>query len=143
MIKKINRLAHPGFLVSLLILLLNDFILKTVFHNYLTGKLSDFAGLLAFPFFWSVLFPKRTKEIHIAVALFFIFWKSPFSEDFVDFFGFYRVVDFSDFIALVSVFVSFQLLKKEQYQFPRLFSKKRPSKKTEKQGALQNQITFR
>ena len=101
MIKKLNRLAHPVFLVSLFILFFNDLILKTVFNNYLTGKLSDFAGLLAFPFFWSVLFPKRTKEIHIAVALFFIFWKSPFSEDFVDFFGFYRVVDFSDFIAFI------------------------------------------
>lgn len=125
MIKKLNRLAHPVFLVSLFILFFNDLILKTVFNNYLTGKLSDFAGLLAFPFFWSVLFPKRTKEIHIAVALFFIFWKSPFSEDFVDFFGFYRVVDFSDFIALVSVFVSFQLLKKESivYKVQPLFLK--------------------
>lgn len=113
MIKKLNRLAHPVFLVSLFILFFNDLILKTVFHNYLTGKLSDFAGLLAFPFFWSVLFPKRIKEIHIAVALFFVFWKSPFSEDFVDFFGLYRVVDFSDNIALMSILVSFWLLKQE------------------------------
>jgi len=117
MIKKINRLAHPVFLVSLLILLLNDFILKTVFHNYLTGKLSDFAGLLAFPFFWSVLFPKRVKEMHIAVALFFVFWKSPFSEAFIDFFGLYRVVDFSDNIALVSILVSFWLLKQESFLY--------------------------
>ncbi|WP_123773975.1 hypothetical protein [[Flexibacter] sp. ATCC 35103] len=113
MIKKLNRLAHPVFLVSLFILLLNDFILKTVFHNYLTGKLSDFAGLLAFSFFWSVLFPKRIKEIHIAVALFFVFWKSPFSEAFVNFFGLYRVVDFLDNMALVSILVSFWLLKRE------------------------------
>ncbi|KQO29962.1 hypothetical protein ASF10_05505 [Flavobacterium sp. Leaf82] len=113
MIKKLNRLAHPVFLVSLLILLLNDLIFKTVFHNYLTGKLSDFAGLLVFPFFWSVLFPKRIKEIHIAVALFFVFWKSPFSETFVDFLGFYRVVDFSDNMALISILVSFWLLKQE------------------------------
>jgi hypothetical protein len=113
MIKKLNRLAHPVFLVSLFILLLNDLILKATFHNYLTGKLSDFAGLLAFPFFWSVFFPKRIKEIHIGVVLFFCFWKSPFSEAFVNLFGFYRIVDFSDYIALVSVFISFQLLKKE------------------------------
>lgn len=113
MIKNLNRLAHPVFLISLLILLLNDLIFKTVFHNYLTGKLSDFAGLLVFPFFWSVLFPKRAKEIHIVTIVFFIFWKSPFSEAFVAFFGFYRVVDFSDNIALISVLVSFQLIKKE------------------------------
>lgn len=117
MIKNLNRLAHPVFLVSLVMLFLNDFILKTVFHNYLTGKLSDFAGLLAFPFFWSVLFPKRIKEIHIAVALFFVFWKSTFSETFVDFFGFYRVVDFSDNIALISILVSFWLLKQESVTY--------------------------
>ncbi|MDA6072662.1 hypothetical protein NJT12_23860 [Flavobacterium sp. AC] len=113
MIKNLNRLAHPVFLISLLILLLDDLFLKTVFHNYLTGKLSDFAGLVVFPFFWSVLFPKRIKEIHIATVLFFCFWKSHFSESFVDLFGFYRIVDFSDTIALVSVLVSFQLLKKD------------------------------
>ncbi|KQB40914.1 hypothetical protein [Flavobacterium aquidurense] len=113
MIKKLNRLAHPVFLVSLFILFLNDLILKTVFHNNLTGKLSDFSGLLAFPFFWTVLFPKRSKEIHIAVALFFVFWKSPFSEAFVNFFGLYRVVDFSDNMALVSILVSFWLLKQQ------------------------------
>lgn len=125
MMKKLNRLAQPVFLVSLLILLLNDLILKTVFHNYFTGKLSDFAGLLVFPFFWSVLFPKRTKEIHIAVALFFIFWKSPFSEGFVNLFGFYRIVDFSDNIALVSILVSFWLLKQESvvYKVQPLFLK--------------------
>jgi hypothetical protein len=113
MIKKLNPLAHPVFLLSLLILLLNDLIFKIAFHNYLTGKLSDFAGLLVFPFFWSVLFPKRIKEIHIAVVLFFVFWKSPFSEAFVNFFGFYRVIDFSDNIALISILVSFWLLKQE------------------------------
>ena len=117
MIKNLNRLAHPVFLVSLVMLFLNDFILKTVFHNYLTGKLSDFAGLLAFPFFWSVLFPKRIKEIHIAVALFFVFWKSTFSEAVIDFFGFYRVVDFSDNIALISILVSFWLLKQESVTY--------------------------
>jgi hypothetical protein len=117
MIKKINRLAHPFFLVSLLLLLLNDLIFKTAFHNYLTGKLSDFAGLLVFPFFWSVLFPKRIKEIHIGTFLFFIFWKSPFSGAFVDFLSFYRIVDFSDNIALVSILVSFWLLKQESVTY--------------------------
>lgn len=117
MTKKLTRLGNPFFLVSLGVLILNDWVLKAVFHNYVTGKLSDFAGLFAFPFFGSVLFPKRTKEIHLGTALFFVFWKGPFSEVFVNTFGLFRVVDFSDNIALISVFVSFQLLKKEAFLF--------------------------
>jgi hypothetical protein len=113
MTKKLARLGHPVFLIALIILILNDWILKYVFHNYLTGKLSDFAGLFVFPFFWSVLFFKRAKEIHLGVALFFIFWKSSFSEVFIDLFGLYRVVDFSDNMALLSVLTSFLLVKKE------------------------------
>ncbi|MET3018676.1 hypothetical protein [Flavobacterium hydatis] len=113
MLKNLARLGHPVFLISLIILILNDWVFKNVFHNYVTGKLSDFAGLFVFPFFWSVLFFKRAKEIHLGTILFFIFWKSPFSEVFVNLFGLYRIVDFSDNMALLSVFVSYQLLKKE------------------------------
>ncbi|MBS7255309.1 hypothetical protein [Flavobacterium branchiicola] len=113
MTRNLNRLGKPIFLFSLTILILNDWFFKTAFHNFITGKLSDFAGLFAFPFFWSVLFPKKTKEIHLGIVLFFIFWKSHFSDAFVDFTETYRVVDFSDNIALISVFISFRSLKKE------------------------------
>lgn len=40
-------LANPVFISSLLLLLLNDFVFKPVYHNWLTGKLSDFCGLIA------------------------------------------------------------------------------------------------
>jgi hypothetical protein len=43
--RKLNILASPGFVISLLLLLLNDFVFKTQFHNQLTGKLSDFDRL--------------------------------------------------------------------------------------------------
>ncbi|MFB9077989.1 hypothetical protein ACFFLS_04885 [Flavobacterium procerum] len=115
MTRNLSRLGQPVFIFSLIILVLNDWLLKSIFHNFITGKLSDFTGLFAFPFFWSVLFPKRIKEIHLGTLLFFIFWKSPLSETFVHFIGASRIVDFSDNMALISIFISFQILKKESY----------------------------
>jgi len=51
-----ERLSHAGDgllspipLVAIGLLLLNDHVLKEAFHNGLTGKLSDFAGLAFFP----------------------------------------------------------------------------------------------
>ena len=42
-------LQHPLTLLSIAILLLNDHVLKVVSPSWLTGKLSDFAGLFFFP----------------------------------------------------------------------------------------------
>ena len=46
-------LRHPLTLISLGVLLLNDHWFKLAAPSYLTGKLSDFAGLLFFPFLLS------------------------------------------------------------------------------------------
>lgn len=43
-------LQHPLSLLSIALLLLNDHVFKTVSPSWLTGKLSDFAGLFFFPF---------------------------------------------------------------------------------------------
>jgi hypothetical protein len=43
-------LQHPITLLSITILLLNDHVLKVVSSSWVTGKLSDFAGLFFFPF---------------------------------------------------------------------------------------------
>ncbi|MBV6451456.1 MAG: hypothetical protein MHPDNHAH_02194 [Anaerolineales bacterium] len=43
-------LQHPLTLLSIALLLLNDHVFKTVSPSWLTGKLSDFAGLFFFPF---------------------------------------------------------------------------------------------
>ncbi len=43
-------LGHPATLVSIGVLLLNDHVLKAAIPSWLTGKLSDFAGLFFFPF---------------------------------------------------------------------------------------------
>lgn len=42
-------LLHPVPLLAIGLLVLNDHVLKDAFHNALTGKLSDFAGMAFFP----------------------------------------------------------------------------------------------
>ncbi|MEI7744685.1 MAG: hypothetical protein WCK58_13170 [Chloroflexota bacterium] len=42
-------LRHPGAIVALVVLVLNDHILKSAMPGLLTGKLSDVAGLIVFP----------------------------------------------------------------------------------------------
>lgn len=100
-------LLSPLFLCGLLLLLLNDFYLKAQFGNFLTGKLSDFAGLFVFPLFWSAVFPRRKTFILVSTAAFFVFWKSPLSQAFIDFwngleiFRVGRTIDYSDLTALL------------------------------------------
>src|SRR5687767_7512311 len=43
-------LQHPLSLLSIAVLLLNDHVFKTISPSWITGKLSDFAGLFFFPF---------------------------------------------------------------------------------------------
>lgn len=104
--RNLNVLVSPGFLVGLLLLLLNDFIFKALFHNVLTGKLSDFAGLFVFPLFWAVFFPRLKLPIYVLTAVLFTFWKSVYSQPLIDgwnslpFFPVERTVDYSDLLAL-------------------------------------------
>ncbi|MBO9594801.1 MAG: hypothetical protein J7599_17995 [Niabella sp.] len=107
-----QKLGHPAFLLSVLLLLLNDWLLKPVFHNDLTGKLSDFAGLFAFPFFLSAFFPAHKKTMHIATAVLFVWWKSEWSQPFIDGLNALqipadRVVDTTDLVTLISVLFSY------------------------------------
>ena len=72
------------FLFGLIVLLANDFVLKELYGNWLTGKLSDFAGIFIFSLFWVALFPKHKNKIFTLIALLFIYWKSPFSQNLID-----------------------------------------------------------
>ncbi len=98
--------CSPSFLIALMLLLLNDFILKGYYGNWLTGKLSDFSGLFVFSLFWAALIPKQSNKIFVLTGLLFIYWKSPFSEGFINIWNIYapfaisRVVDLSDLMAL-------------------------------------------
>ena len=93
-------------MVSLALLLTNDVYLKAAYPGWVTGKLSDFAGLLVFSLFLFPLLPIGARKIAGAVAAFFIWWKSPCSDfaiDFVNSTGLTtigRVIDYSDLIAL-------------------------------------------
>jgi hypothetical protein len=115
-LKMTNRqkeLTSIGFVLGLTILLVNDFYLKSYFGNWWTGKLSDFAGLFIFPIFWTILIPRHKDKIYLATILFFIYWKSPFSQHFIDItnqllpFNISRTVDFSDCIALAILPLSY------------------------------------
>jgi hypothetical protein len=100
-----------------LILVLNDWYLKSTFSNVLTGKLSDFAGLFAFPFFLSALFPRRAIQLYVLTLLLFTMWKSAFIQPFIDFVNglglpIHRTVDYTDLIALTILPFSFYIFKR-------------------------------
>jgi hypothetical protein len=50
----IRALAHPGSVLALVVLLLNDHVLKQAWPGVVTGKLSDVAGLVVFPLLLAV-----------------------------------------------------------------------------------------
>jgi hypothetical protein len=101
------------FLIGLLLLLLNDFVFKSLYGNWLTGKLSDIAGLFIFPLFWSALFPKYKNKFFWITGILFVVWKSIFSQVFIDSWNQWniltinRVVDYTDLIALFILPVSY------------------------------------
>lgn len=111
-------LSRPLFILALGLLLLNDFYLKYEFSNFLTGKLSDIAGIFLFPYFLSSLRIKWTKTIYLGTAFLFIYWKSPFSQDLINWWqtigiGFNRVIDYTDLFALLILPLSFNYFQKQ------------------------------
>lgn len=104
---RVYLLLSPGFLLSLLILVVNDHVLKQLFHNWLTGKLSDVAGLFAFALFWLAVLPRTWgRNILVSVGIFFVIWKTELSEPLLlllngfSTLSFDRVVDYFDLWAL-------------------------------------------
>ncbi|TDX87191.1 hypothetical protein [Epilithonimonas xixisoli] len=99
-------LCNIIFILSLIILFLNDHFLKLHFHNWFTGKLSDVAGIVLLPFLLTYFFPKLQQNSVYITALFFTFWKSPYSEKFIEIYNvispisIHRVVDYTDLIVL-------------------------------------------
>jgi hypothetical protein len=102
---RLKPLISLPFIICLVLLLLNDFLLKAAFHNVLTGKLSDVCGLFVFAIFWSVVFPRFKLSVCILTGILFIYWKSIYATPFIDFFSTYvfsigRVADLTDLFAL-------------------------------------------
>jgi hypothetical protein len=103
----LSILASPGFLASLIVLLANDYYLKHHFPGFITGKLSDLAGLSLVGLLVTALSPKRSPYLLLLTALLFVFWKSPLSGPIIalwntmGLFHVGRVVDYTDNAALL------------------------------------------
>jgi len=97
------------FFVSLALLLLNDYYLKATYSNWVTGKLSDFAGIFLVSLVLFALVPGRIRLSGCLVALLFVLWKSAATEPIIDVVrtigitNFGRVVDYSDLTAFVVI----------------------------------------
>jgi len=108
----IKRYIWLVFVLSLTLLLANDFYLKARFNNSITGKLSDLVGLILFPWFWSLVFKSNVKSIYIFTFLFFIFWKTEASTLFINTLnahfgnGIGRVIDYTDLWTLLVLPIS-------------------------------------
>ena len=117
--RKKDLIVNPYFIIGLIILILNDSYLKWEFNNTVTGKLSDFAGLLIFPMFLTFINKRFAKHSSLIVGIFFILWKSPLINPFLDFINlnkvieFNRVIDYSDYLALTVLPFSHFLIKKK------------------------------
>lgn len=104
-------LRSPLLLLAVAVLLLNDFVLKAAFHNWFTGKLSDFSGLAAFAIFWCAAWPRHVWTVGSCIAALFVFWKSPYSTGAIEVanailpFAIGRTVDYTDLIALPVVWL--------------------------------------
>ena len=94
------------FVLALVLLLVNDRLLKQAYPGLITGKLSDFAGIavVALPLF--AAFPRHARTIYLALAAAFLWWKSPTSNAFIAFMNdvqplrMARAVDYGDLLAL-------------------------------------------
>jgi hypothetical protein len=99
--------GQSSFLVALFLLLANDLYLKAEYHNWLTGKLSDFAGLYVFVQFIAAISGIQIVRAAAASACLFVIWKSPASTPLIEFFNsilpvrIHRTVDYTDLAALL------------------------------------------
>lgn len=111
-------LISPAFLVAVAVLVVNDWVLKPALGNWLTGKLSDFAGVFALPLLWSACFPSHRKVGFALTGLGFAVWKTPLIDapltvwNSLGFWGLTRVVDYTDWIALVALPPSYRLAER-------------------------------
>ena len=111
-------LTSRAFLAAVAILVINDRLLKPALGNWLTGKLSDVAGVFALPLLWSAFFPSRRKAGFVLTALGFALWKSPVFDaplmawNSVGIWRLTRVVDFTDWIALLALLPAYGLVER-------------------------------
>lgn len=112
-------LCNIIFILILIILFLNDHFLKLYFHNWFTGKLSDVAGIVLLPFLLTYFFPKLRQNSVYITALFFTFWKSPYSGKLIEIYNLispisiHRVVDYTDLFMMIFLIVPYYFIKNQ------------------------------
>ena len=110
-LKRFDLLRSPLLLLAVGVLLLNDFALKAAFHNALTGKLSDVAGLAAVTIFCCALWPRHVRTVGAVITALFVYWKSPYASGAIEAanavlpFTIGRTVDYTDLLALPVVWL--------------------------------------
>jgi hypothetical protein len=98
-------LLSVDFILALVLLFLNDTLFKYSWPNFITGKLSDFAGLYLFPLFVNIFIRDKLK-VYLGTAVLFIIWKASLSQPFIDYWNnissyhIDRIVDYTDLMAL-------------------------------------------
>lgn len=98
-------LLNVIFFFSLLLLVVNDHIWKATYGNVLTGKISDFAGLVLLPLYLAYLFPRLVQRAIGVSIVIFLFWKSPLVTPLIEYYNLFtpipisRVVDYTDYLA--------------------------------------------
>lgn len=134
-------LQHPLTLLSIVVLLLNDHILKVVSPSWLTGKISDFAGLFFFPFIVAAglsfalakfnLSRQRIGQIAFGiVTIWFVLLKTfPFINSLTERFASLfigaparLIMDWTDLIALISMWPAWMMWKQPRIIKPSRFA---------------------
>jgi len=95
------------FVLALTTLVVNDTWLKSAWPGFVTGKLSDFAGIAVVALLALQGYPQRRMLMFGVIAAAFAWWKSPWSQSFIDAVNsvspilIARTVDFTDLWALL------------------------------------------
>lgn len=127
MTKNFPYLTHPIIISALFLTAINDHYLKDQFHNFLTGKISDFSGLFYFPLLLYGLseFIKSPQQVHNTLSIKkvislifitdFLFIVAKFTDMrlvLIQFFNLKIVEDYSDLTALSVNVLTFAFAKK-------------------------------
>jgi hypothetical protein len=82
-----TRLQHTlttwPFLLSLVLLLANDWGFKRLWPGFISGKLSDVSGLLLLALLLLALWPQRAWRVCLGMVLVFAWWKSEAASPFI------------------------------------------------------------
>ncbi len=112
-----NLISNYIFISGILLLFVNDQILKFAYPSFITGKLSDICGIIIFPFFLTFVFPKLKQNSVFAALIIFAFWKSKYSQDLIDLYNKYsilestRIIDYSDLFVLLLLPLPYYIIK--------------------------------